>query len=123
MASAEIGKSRVVVVKSPRMSQDLLWPVSEVLVYSSFSVTPILLSTFFPCSCSWAVFPTAAYRIAPLFQEVSDGPHQLLPIRTQFRDAMPRHLLENALAARQQRNRSEERRVGKECRSRWSPYH
>ena len=22
-----------------------------------------------------------------------------------------------------QRNRSEERRVGKECRSRWSPYH
>src|SRR5882672_963161 len=24
---------------------------------------------------------------------------------------------------RDQRNRSEERRVGKECRSRWSPYH
>ena len=23
----------------------------------------------------------------------------------------------------EQRNRSEERRVGKECRSRWSPYH
>ena len=26
-------------------------------------------------------------------------------------------------AARVGRNRSEERRVGKECRSRWSPYH
>ena len=25
--------------------------------------------------------------------------------------------------ARRQRSRSEERRVGKECRSRWSPYH
>ena len=23
----------------------------------------------------------------------------------------------------QEKNRSEERRVGKECRSRWSPYH
>ena len=27
------------------------------------------------------------------------------------------------LAAREQTARSEERRVGKECRSRWSPYH
>src|SRR5256885_15561144 len=27
------------------------------------------------------------------------------------------------VTARQQRQRSEERRVGKECRSRWSPYH
>ena len=30
------------------------------------------------------------------------------------------HLLETGLHAR---SRSEERRVGKECRSRWSPYH
>ena len=31
---------------------------------------------------------------------------------------------ENSLVARTQRHRrSEERRVGKECRSRWSPYH
>ena len=27
------------------------------------------------------------------------------------------------LAALKKQNRSEERRVGKECRSRWSPYH
>ena len=26
-------------------------------------------------------------------------------------------------SARQRKSRSEERRVGKECRSRWSPYH
>ena len=30
---------------------------------------------------------------------------------------------ENWVCTSQLRNRSEERRVGKECRSRWSPYH
>ena len=30
---------------------------------------------------------------------------------------------EYTTAAESSRNRSEERRVGKECRSRWSPYH
>ena len=40
-----------------------------------------------------------------------------------------RHLLEVKSSRRKrrlskdQRSRSEERRVGKECRSRWSPYH
>ena len=29
----------------------------------------------------------------------------------------------NALIKRREQRRSEERRVGKECRSRWSPYH
>ena len=29
----------------------------------------------------------------------------------------------DSIAQVQQRERSEERRVGKECRSRWSPYH
>src|SRR2546425_8762716 len=32
-------------------------------------------------------------------------------------------LLETAQLVRLARDRSEERRVGKECRSRWSPYH
>ena len=31
----------------------------------------------------------------------------------------PRHIYAQVIAP----NRSEERRVGKECRSRWSPYH
>ena len=31
--------------------------------------------------------------------------------------------LENELTAEDVASRSEERRVGKECRSRWSPYH
>src|SRR5438093_7828917 len=38
-----------------------------------------------------------------------------------------RHILEATIAALRQKDaetdRSEERRVGKECRSRWSPYH
>ena len=29
----------------------------------------------------------------------------------------------NSLAVKETKHRSEERRVGKECRSRWSPYH
>ena len=31
--------------------------------------------------------------------------------------------LEEYLSESESENRSEERRVGKECRSRWSPYH
>src|SRR2546426_12724177 len=41
------------------------------------------------------------------------------------RDAaqLPVDLLERNAGAQGERDRSEERRVGKECRSRWSPYH
>src|SRR3712207_6719942 len=35
----------------------------------------------------------------------------------------PGVIFENARGARDFRERSEERRVGKECRSRWAPYH
>ena len=38
----------------------------------------------------------------------------------QMLEAMNRYYAENVAM---QENRSEERRVGKECRSRWSPYH
>ena len=38
-----------------------------------------------------------------------------------LQDTIGEHLLEVDKAARERR--SEERRVGKECRSRWSPYH
>ena len=34
-----------------------------------------------------------------------------------------RHVLAQPISMRGPNNRSEERRVGKECRSRWSPYH
>src|SRR5256885_3080547 len=47
--------------------------------------------------------PTSAGDVAPYERSAGDG-----------RDGR---------VARQQQPRSEERRVGKECRSRWSPYH
>ena len=37
--------------------------------------------------------------------------------------AQQKSALESRLAAFDANKRSEERRVGKECRSRWSPYH
>src|SRR2546430_13407131 len=39
-----------------------------------------------------------------------------------FRNSTDSHLHKGA-EAKEQKLRSEERRVGKECRSRWSPYH
>ena len=42
--------------------------------------------------------------------------------KPQYRQII-RRLLEFEKADRFKMNRSEERRVGKECRSRWSPYH
>src|SRR5712692_5119975 len=44
-----------------------------------------------------------------------------LPLRT--KGTAPRGKSGRALTAWMTRDRSEERRVGKECRSRWSPYH
>jgi len=41
----------------------------------------------------------------------------------QLRAQQPGALLIGPVRARQGGSRSEERRVGKECRSRWSPYH
>ena len=44
-----------------------------------------------------------------------------------FEDTLKNQGLENAnnvyIGAKTKQYRSEERRVGKECRSRWSPYH
>ena len=38
-------------------------------------------------------------------------------------DEMERHHIPASITLAQRTTRSEERRVGKECRSRWSPYH
>ena len=43
--------------------------------------------------------------------------------RLMRRDPINVRSLRNAQNLRRKRMRSEERRVGKECRSRWSPYH
>ena len=43
--------------------------------------------------------------------------------RKELRDILPENNREVTLIPQILTNRSEERRVGKECRSRWSPYH
>ena len=57
----------------------------------------------------------------------SGARHCELYIRPMSPDAEPFHIATrmvfNWSAANAARARSEERRVGKECRSRWSPYH
>src|ERR1039457_6130434 len=55
--------------------------------------------------------------------QLSD-PAEIKAVRTRERDAAKRavELGDTAEYVRQMANRSEERRVGKECRSRWSPY-
>ena len=56
-----------------------------------------------------------------LYVQTEDGTWQQKPLAFLLKEA-----LEEAGPSRVRllkRNRSEERRVGKECRSRWSPYH
>src|SRR5256885_15316173 len=70
----------------------------------------------------WADYPDADNFLYPLFYSGSAGPGGNYAF---YADAGTDSLI---LAARRTtdeaaRTRSEERRVGKECRSRWSPYH
>src|ERR1039458_515172 len=46
-----------------------------------------------------------------------------IAFRNRPADVLPVAAVTPELAGALQRDRSEERRVGKECRSRWSPYH
>src|SRR5256885_15796863 len=62
---------------------------------------------------------------ADVFLEVADPPragnrHDVLALREH---PGKRQLRRRAVLLARQLPRSEERRVGKECRSRWSPYH
>ena len=54
------------------------------------------------------------------WKDVKDGTDRLLSLNPVD---FPRAWYYNAVANYELKNRSEERRVGKECRSRWSPYH
>src|SRR3989441_8747106 len=67
----------------------------------------------------WAVQPVSRIEVAG---PRGDGPAcamHLLALQT-YR---PRKIVVRKVAERPAATRSEERRVGKECRSRWSPYH
>ena len=76
---------------------------------------------------SWGVYPVANVD-SPAFsyatQNLTEGDPVLVDGQWQqtwvITDATPEEVSQRAA---QQSDRSEERRVGKECRSRWSPYH
>ena len=50
--------------------------------------------------------------------EIKDGKR-----KTNLKKVFPGYVLIKMIVTEQNISRSEERRVGKECRSRWSPYH
>src|SRR2546425_1234676 len=73
--------------------------------------------------------PTWDFPFAQTEWEQTPGAVQahLLALQTQLQDLQQQHqqlqLQVDQLQGRLHHTRSEERRVGKECRSRWSPYH
>src|SRR3989442_11395371 len=63
--------------------------------------------------------------LTPVLQILSDAAaREFAELESARTKAQPRDRPDpHALASGRRRRRSEERRVGKECRSRWSPYH
>src|SRR5256886_17185717 len=79
----------------------------------------------------YPVFMTASFAFA--LRDFAGGEHSeayallvvliMLTIVALFGRAIDRYRIELDVRTRPGVRRSEERRVGKECRSRWSPYH
>ena len=65
-----------------------------------------------------------AYRLLPI-SALPEVDYPTIQVTTLYPGASPDVMTSNVTAPleRQFGQRSEERRVGKECRSRWSPYH
>ena len=80
---------------------------------------------FYPSDPIVRKLARSGIELAPPRREISTGPGRhdfeivVDPAATVEEDLARRDFTVNAMA----RRRSEERRVGKECRSRWSPYH
>ena len=79
--------------------------------------------------CVWAVkeYPPSTEEQA-ILRQLADRTHVTLRIYNRLVDHAEQHrIIQNANRRNRLRfgggDRSEERRVGKECRSRWSPYH
>src|SRR2546422_9292145 len=68
---------------------------------------------------SWCLeYPDALRRLYPMANVLPTRPPRILFIVERLTDAFVRRIKHLSFL-----ERSEERRVGKECRSRWSPYH
>ena len=76
-------------------------------------------------------FITLSAAAVSIYAQANEQPHQAHMNMSMSTDsAMQQELMQgmsqmhqDMMAAAQYTTRSEERRVGKECRSRWSPYH
>src|SRR2546427_4647402 len=66
---------------------------------------------------------TCALPISQIVTRVTDRIHPLVVVIAEQRSKQSRVLGQRQPVAQDCIPRSEERRVGKECRSRWSPYH
>src|SRR3712207_9183008 len=62
-------------------------------------------------------------RVGAYYHDIGKMEHPAYFIENQIAQVNPHATLSPALSAKVVKRRSEERRVGKECRSRWSPYH
>ena len=74
------------------------------------------LNVFFVAGCVTDDISSAQMNIRPDVAANLPREHALTFLRTLY-------VPEAANSCRFEKDRSEERRVGKECRSRWSPYH
>ena len=76
---------------------------------------------------SKSVLPSYKRLMAKLLAQRVEEPRRFIQVVTGPRQVGKTTLVRQVLAASdmafQYASRSEERRVGKECRSRWSPYH
>src|SRR5882762_6639420 len=86
---------------------------------------PVLPTPFRIGETSAAAVAATGLAVADLW-ELRTGRRQDVAVDLRHATASLRsgtYLQVNGVKVRGDRNRSEERRVGKECRSRWSPYH
>ena len=63
------------------------------------------------------------YKDTQLLRKYMTDRGKIKPRRVTGACTQHQHDIANAIKAQLGMDRSEERRVGKECRSRWSPYH
>ena len=112
-------------IESAKKNKDLIcnpiyeWKDSDVWDYihkNNIKTNPLYEMGYSRVGCVGC--PLASYRMR--LKEFDDFPH----IKAKYIEAFGRMLEARRAAGKETKcDRSEERRVGKECRSRWSPYH
>ena len=86
-------------------------------------IKPSLAACIFACAATHGHAQTAAVVIPIEKMTAGSAPAEFEFARTGQGTSGEWVVVDDVTAASKRANRSEERRVGKECRSRWSPYH